>query len=318
MRRLSWSAITLCVFLLAAVPAKATFNFTIENPSVNQEAGGVTTLSGWVYSTTTDNPVTVKAIVDDGAIELSPLCCGPRPDVKGGNPNIPLNTSFSLLVNYNELTPGDHQIVFEFSAAEETTLQTPARTITVVKPGARSGEAASSFRFLDELNTANANTAVDPDTGELIVAPVRAVNSEGGAERDATIRLGWKPNLQSFVTTSAAAGTEFAAVQQIFNSRCALSGCHLGPEPTTGLDLSAGNAFDKLVPIKSSEDDNRLRINPGDPNASYLYQKIIAGGDIAPGTSRMPQGCSGATCLSDGEIETIENWINNGAPPPQP
>jgi hypothetical protein len=295
---------------LAAVPAKATFNFTIENPSVNQEAGGVTTLSGWVYSTT-GNPVTVTAIVDDGAIELSPLCCGPRPDVKGGNPNIPLNTSFSLLVNYNELTPGDHQIVFEFSAEGEMTERTPARTVTIVKPGARSGEAASSFRVLSDLDTANANSAVDPDTGELIVAPVRAVNKEGGAERDATIRLGWKQNLQSFVTTSAASGTEFAAVQQIFSSRCAQSGCHLTPEPTTGLDLSAGNAFGKLVPIKSSEDPTRFRINPGNDEASYLYQKIIGGAGIVGG--QMPLG---GPPLTDEQIETIEAWINAGAPPP--
>jgi hypothetical protein len=108
-------------------------------------------------------------------------------------------------------------------------------------------------------------------------------------------------------------------VQQIFNNSCAaVGGCHLGPEPLTSLNLSAGSAFGNLVPIKSSEDDSRLRINPGDPDASYLYQKIIAGGDIAPGTSRMPLGCSGATCLSDGEIQTILDWINNGAPPPQP
>lgn len=312
MRRLSWSVITSCAFLLAAVPARATFNFNVENPSVDQEAGGVTSLSGWVYSTT-GNPVTVTAIVDGGAIELSPLCCGPRPDVQAEHPEAPLNTSFSLLVNYNELTPGDHQIVFEFSATGETTLQTPARTITIVKPGARSGEAASSFRFLSDLDTANANTAVDPDTGELIVAPVRAVNSEGGAERNATLRLGWKPNLQSFVTTSAASGTEFAAVQEIFTNHC--TGCHSGAGAPQGLDLSAGNAFRKLVPIKSGEDATRFRINPGDDEASYLYQKIIAGGDIAPGTSRMPPG---GPFLTDAQIETIAAWINAGAPPPQP
>jgi hypothetical protein len=290
--------------------------FNIENPPVNQEGSGVTTLSGWVYSTT-GNPVTVKAIVDGGAIELSPLCCGPRPDVQAGNPGAPLNTSFSLLVNYNELTPGDHTIVFEFSADGEMNEQTSARTITVVKPGARSGAAASSFRFLSDLETTNANTAVDPDTGELIIAPVRAVNSEGGAERDATVRLGWKQNLQSFVTTSAASGTEFAAVQQIFNNSCAaVAGCHLGPEPFTGLNLSAGNAFRNLVPIKSSEDDGRFRINPGDPDASYLYRKIIGAPGIVGG--RMPLGCSGATCLSDTETQTILDWISNGAPPPQP
>jgi len=310
MHSLSWVAIILGAFLLMTIPAKAEFRFNIENPSVNQEVGGITTLSGWVFSTLSSNPVSVRVLVD-GGITLSPLCCGPRPDVQAGNPGAPLNTSFSLLVNYNELTPGNHQVVFEFSAAGETTLTLPARTITVVKPGARGGEAASSFRFLSELDTTNANSAVDPDTGELIVAPVRAVSSAGGAEREATIRLGWKQNLQSFVTTSSASGTEFAAVQQIFNSSCAtVLGCHLGPEPSTRLNLSAGSAFLNLVPIKSSEDSSLLRINPGDPDASYLYRKIIG----APGIVGSPMPLGGA--LSNEQIETIRSWILAGAPPP--
>jgi hypothetical protein len=220
-------------------------------------------------------------------------------------------------VNYNELTPGPHQIVFAFSAEGETTEEI-TRTLTVVKPGAREGEAASSFRFLSELDTANANSAVDPETGEIIIAPVRAVNSEDGAERDATIRLDWKQNVQSFVTTSSASGPEFAAVQEIFTNSCALTTCHTGAIPAAGQNLSAGNAFANLVPIKSSEDSTRFRVNPGDPDASYLYQKIIPDGDIVAGTARMPFGCSGATCLSDSEIQTILDWILAGAPPPQP
>lgn len=318
MRRLPWSILTTCVLIGATVPARAEFNFNIENPSVDQEAGGITTLSGWVYSTT-GNPVTVTATVD-GSITLSPVCCGPRSDVQAENPDAPLNTSFSLLVNYNELTPGDHQIVFEFSADGETTLQTPARTITIVKPGARSGEAASSFRFLTDLDTTNANSAVDPDTGELIVAPVRAVNSEDGAEREATIRLDWKQNLQSFVTTSSASGTEFADVEPIFAARCGVPACHdgVGNMLPGVMNLRAGEAFRNLVPIKSLEMASHFRINPGDPDTSYLYQKIIEGGDIAEGTARMPFGCSGETCLSDSEIQAIQTWIENGAPPPQP
>jgi hypothetical protein len=223
-----------------------------------------------------------------------------------------------LLANYNELTPGDHQVVFEFSATRETTLQLPARTITVVKPGARSGEAASSFRFLSDLDTTDANTAVDPDTGDLIVAPVRAVNSEGGAERNATIRLGWKQNLQSFVTTGAASGTEFAAVEQILATSCGVANCHdgVGSGLPGALDLRSGQAFRNLVPLKSMEMASHLLVNPGDPDSSYLYQKIIGAPGIVGG--RMPLGCSGATCLSDSETQVILDWINNGAPPPQP
>jgi len=314
MRKFPWLIVTLCVFLLSVAPARAAFHFLIENPDVNQEAGGITTISGWVYAES-GNPVTVQAIID-GAITLNLLCCGPRPDVQAGNPGAPLNTSFSFLANYNELAAGDHQIVFAFSATGETDFQTPARTLTIVKPGARAGEAASSFRFLNDLDTTSASSAVDPDTGELILAPVRAVSSEGGAQRDATVRLGWKQNLQSFVATSAASGTEFAAVQQILTNSCAVSGCHDGTGSVLPgvMDLRAGQAFRSLVPLRSLEMASHLRINPGAPDASYLYQKIIAGGNIAVGTVRMPLG---GPFLSNEEIETIRNWILAGAPPPQ-
>lgn len=315
MRKFPWLIVTLCAFFLSVASARAEFHFLIENPNVAQEAGGITTIAGWVFAES-GNPVTVQAIID-GSITLTPLCCGPRPDVQAANPGAPLNTSFSFLANYNELTVGDHQIVFTFSATGEDDLQTPARTLTIVKPGARMGEAASSFRFLNDLDTTSANSAIDPDTGELIVAPVRAVSSEGGAERDATIRLDWKQNLQSFVTTSAASGTEFAAVQQILTSRCGVPGCHDGQGSILPgvMDLRAGQAFRSLVAIKSMEMSSHFRINPGDDEASYLYQKIIAGGNIASGTQRMPLG---GPFLTEEQIDTIENWINAGAPPPQP
>ena len=57
-------------------------------------------------------------------------------------------------------------------------------------------------------------------------------------------------------------------------------------------------------------------MNPGNPDTSYLYQKVIAGGNIADGTVRMPFGCSGDTCLSDAEIKIIADFIDYGAVTP--
>ena len=271
-----------------------------------------------VFTTTGNPPVTVQLFID-GALSGPLLCCGPRQDVVDTVPGAPLNTSFAALVNIKELSAGDHTLGFEFTATGDP--QSPRRenrTITVVKPGSRSGEPGSSFNFLSSLDTPDdANVGVDSATGEIIIAPTRAVDAESG-ERDATLKLAWRRSTQAYEIVSAASGTEFAAVQEIFNSRCAMSGCHDGAGPALPgvMDLRAGQAFRSLVAIKSSEDSTRFRINPGDDEVSYLYQKIIEGGAIVG--ARMPQGCSGATCLSDSDIQAIENWINAGAPPPQP
>jgi hypothetical protein len=122
--------------------------------------------------------------------------------------------------------------------------------------------------------------------------------------------------LQSFATVKAGSDNSFAAVQQIFTNRCATSNCHV-TGGTAPMSLSAGQAFGNLVPIKSTEIPNMFRINPGDDDASYLYQKIIPNPTIMIVGNRMPLGCSGFSCLSESEIQTIEDWINNGAPPPQ-
>jgi len=316
MQRRMFSVITLGALLLAAVPTRADFTFTIENPGEGQqELSDVTTLSGWVFSTTTGNPPVTVQLFIDGALSGQLLCCSPRQDVRDTVPGAPLNTSFSALVNIKELTSGTHTLGFEFTANGDP--QSPRRenrTITVVKPGSRSGEPGSSFNFLSSLDTTDANVGVDPDTGEIIIAPTTAVDADSLDERDATLKLAWRRSTQAYEIVSAASGTEFAAVQQIFNSSCAaVVGCHLGPETLTRLDLTAGNAFRNLVALKSSEDASLFRINPEDPDASYLYRKIIGGPNITGG--RMPLG--GAP-LSDGQIATIRNWIAAGAPPPQP
>ena len=168
---------------------------------------------------------------------------------------------------------------------------------------------------MSDLDASIAASAVDSVTEDLILAPVAVVDKKTGVTRQSTLRLEWRGSLQSFVSVGAASGTEFAAVQSIFNSKC--TSCHGGNTPAANLDLSEGEAFQQIVPVKSAQNKNRLLVNPGDFSSSYVYQKVIAGGSIAAGTKRMPPDCSGATCLSDSQIDTLKTWIIAGAPPPQ-
>ena len=52
-----------------------------------------------------------------------------------------------------------------------------------------------------------------------------------------------------------------------------------------------------------------LRVNPGNPDESYLVRKIEGGPDIAGG--QMPLG---GTPLSEGLIGMVRGWITFGAP----
>jgi hypothetical protein len=110
----------------------------------------------------------------------------------------------------------------------------------------------------------------------------------------------------SVATPSSAATFEFVQ-NNIFTPSCALSGCHAGPSPQQGMNLSAGQAYAALVNVPSTEQPSLLRVRPGNPDQSYLVQKIM--GTAAVG-ARMPLG--GAP-LSDSQIQAVRDWIAAGA-----
>jgi len=102
----------------------------------------------------------------------------------------------------------------------------------------------------------------------------------------------------------------FTRVQnQVFSTSCAFSGCHGGSSPAQGLNLSAGQSYDMIVNIASAQQPALDRIEPNDPESSYLYLKII--GDPSISGSRMPRG---APPLSQELMDLVRDWIERGAP----
>lgn len=100
----------------------------------------------------------------------------------------------------------------------------------------------------------------------------------------------------------------FADVQaRIFDRNCATSGCHAGSSPAQGMNLSAGVARRNIVGVASRQQPSLLRIDPGDPDNSYLVQKVE--GRAASG-SRMPLGRS---ALSPELIQLLRDWVAAGA-----
>ncbi len=92
----------------------------------------------------------------------------------------------------------------------------------------------------------------------------------------------------------------------IFNPSCAVSGCHLGDNAQQGLDLSSGAAGDNLIGVDSREVPSFKRVDPGNPDDSYLVMKLE--GDSRIVGQRMPLG---APSLSGEQIDLVREWINS-------
>jgi hypothetical protein len=115
-----------------------------------------------------------------------------------------------------------------------------------------------------------------------------------------------------FVATFTIAGIQptLQSIQDnVFTPLCAV--CHTGPSGPVlpaGLDLtSLSMSYMSLVNVPSLEVGSIDRVEPGDPNASYLVQKIE--GTAAVGV-RMP---ATGVPLNAASIAAIRQWITNGA-----
>lgn len=83
--------------------------------------------------------------------------------------------------------------------------------------------------------------------------------------------------------------------------------CHVGAAAPQGLRLDSANAFNNLVGVPSNEVSSLLRVDPFNPDNSYLVQKIE--GTAAVG-GRMPLG---GPPLPDADIMLIRQWVLEGA-----
>jgi len=99
-------------------------------------------------------------------------------------------------------------------------------------------------------------------------------------------------------------------VQPILTANCT-TGCHGGTQPILGQNLSEGQTISTTVNVASTELPTMDRIEPGDPDNSYLVQKIQGTQASVGGTGeRMPLG---RDALTQEQIDIIRAWIADGA-----
>lgn len=85
------------------------------------------------------------------------------------------------------------------------------------------------------------------------------------------------------------------------------TGCHSGGNAPLGLRLEEGASYALLVNAPSAEAPTLLRVNPGDPDSSYLIQKLEGTAEVG---GRMPLN---GTPLPAETIAVIRQWIAEGA-----
>ena len=100
----------------------------------------------------------------------------------------------------------------------------------------------------------------------------------------------------------------FSDIQaSVFTPNCATTGCHFGAGAPLGLRLDAFSSYALLVGVASSQESSVLRVAPGNPDQSYLIQKLQ--GSASSG-QQMPLN---APSLPQATIDVIRQWISDGA-----
>jgi hypothetical protein len=103
-------------------------------------------------------------------------------------------------------------------------------------------------------------------------------------------------------------GPNFSEIQaELFTPTCAVSGCHTGAAAPQGLRLDEADSYSLLVDVASTEVPSILRVAPGDPDNSYLIQKLEGTASVG---ERMPLG---GPALEQASIDVIRQWITDGA-----
>lgn len=138
--------------------------------------------------------------------------------------------------------------------------------------------------------------------GALVIAGCGAGSGEGLDDNGNPVGATPTPEPQT------GNGVTFAQLQdEIFDSPCA--GCH-DASGRAGLRLlDEDTSFGDLVGVASSQKPDLNRVEPGEPDNSYIVHKIEGGPNITGG--QMPLG---GAALSQEKIDMIRDWIANGAP----
>jgi hypothetical protein len=134
----------------------------------------------------------------------------------------------------------------------------------------------------------------------------------------ALVATGCDENLRDIAGPTPNLEPTFSAIQRdIFGAndtagRAACVSCHnaQGARFAGNLNLADATAYAQLVNVPSTGKAGAIRVIPGDPQNSYLVQKI----EGAPGIVGLRMPGTNGPFLTEGQILIIRAWIQQGAP----
>lgn len=113
----------------------------------------------------------------------------------------------------------------------------------------------------------------------------------------------------NFSTSQITATVSFSTdVMGIFNANC--NNCHTAGGPPAQLNLDPGVAYSQIVGVPATELGSMDRIEPGDPDNSYLVNKL-QGTHLSVGGSGTVMPPSGG--LPQATINLMRTWVSEGA-----
>ena len=249
--------------------------------------------------------------VTPGIVTFSPASARTTTITAVGNGNTPIQAQASTpLFAFNSIT---------VDQIPKTVVITPANFGTPDVTMKTSQTAPFYALVLDSLDQPALEDTVVWSTDNAAVA-----NHGGGIALDstvittfagagtATITATATPASASRVVIVSVTPISFATqVLTVFTGAAGCDGCH---PPSGSLNLTAGQAYTSIVGVNAAQVSALKRVRPFRPDSSYLVHKIQGTQSTVGGFgARMPLGCSGATCLSNTVINTIRNWILQGA-----
>jgi len=146
-------------------------------------------------------------------------------------------------------------------------------------------------------------------TRSVLVAPallLAASLAAIGCDQKLSDVAGPTPNLEP--TLSSIQRDIFNASDSSGRASCITCHTDQGRTPAAGLVLLEGRSYGALVGASSVRKPGALRVTAGNPDASFLIDKLAGGPGLVG--SRMPLG---GPYLTEGQIRIIRRWIELGA-----
>lgn len=117
--------------------------------------------------------------------------------------------------------------------------------------------------------------------------------------------------LAGLPTATGDSGPSYAAdIEPVFAKRCGK--CHAVGEAKADLVLDPGRGFAMLVDRASTQVPEKLLVEPGNPEGSYLWSKLLHQSEVGKG---MPKTMFGAKKIPEDELGLVRAWIETGAQP---